>query len=176
VLKTLSGARLKIVTGYPGVREITLAAQNGEVQGICGLAWSTVKLAFPGSVEGRGGFKVVAQVGDTGHPDLDKHKIPLTISSAKDPKTRAALEVFYSQGMFSRAFMMPPGVPRDRVDAVRKAFMEAVRSKPFQEEAEKLAMEAQPDTGETLETVVKKIYDAPADVIEIIKAAVAQAN
>ena len=176
VMKTLVGARLKIVTGYPGVREITLAAQSGEVQGICGLAWSTTKLAFPGAVDGKGGFKVVAQVGATGHPDLDKARIPLTISSARDSRTRAALDVFYSQGMFSRAFMMPPGVPRERVEAVRRAFVDAVRSKPFQEEADKLAMEAQPDTGEALEDVVKKIYDAPPDVIEIIKAAIAQGN
>ena len=167
VMKTLVGAKLKIVTGYPGVREVTLAAQSGEVQGICGVAWTTVKLQFPGSIEGKGGFKVVAQVGATGHPDLDKAGIPLTSSSARDAKTREALDVFYSQGMFSRAFMLPPGVPAERVAAVRKAFLDAIRSPALQEEAEKIAQEAVPDAGETLDTMVKKIYGAPADVIEI---------
>lgn len=173
VLKTLLNAKLKIVTGYPGTKEIVLAVQNGEVQGVCGFSYSSAKLQFPGAIEGKDGFKIIAQVGSVGYPELDRAKIPLTIDSAKDKDTREALEVFYSQGMYVRAFMMPPGVPKDRVEALRKAFLEAIRSDALQEEAAKMMTDAEPNSGQDMETMVAKVYSAPTPVIERIKKAMA---
>jgi tripartite-type tricarboxylate transporter receptor subunit TctC len=174
VLKNLLGAKLKIVTGYPGTKEIVLAVQNGEVQGVCGFAYSSAKLQFPDALEGKGEFRIIAQVGSTGSPELDKAGIPLTIDSAKDKATRDALEIFYSQGLYVRAFMMPPGVPKERVDLVRKSFMETIRSPELQEEAAKMMTDADPNSGEDMEAMVKKVYAAPPEIIDRIKKAMAQ--
>ncbi len=173
VLKTLLNAKLKIVTGYPGTKEIVLAVQNKEVQGVCGFAWSSAKLHFPDALEGKGQFRIIAQVGSTGYPELDAAKVPLTIDSAKDAATREALEIFYSQGLYVRAFMMPPGVPQDRVQLVRKAFMEAIRSPALQDEAAKMMTDAEPNSGEDMEAMVKKVYAASPEVIERIRKAMA---
>jgi tripartite-type tricarboxylate transporter receptor subunit TctC len=173
VLKTLLNAKLKIVTGYPGTKEIVLAVQNKEVQGVCGFAWSSAKLHFPDALEGKGQFRIIAQVGSTGYPELDAAKVPLTINSAKDAATREALEIFYSQGLYVRAFMMPPGVPQDRVQLVRKAFMEAIRSPALQDEAAKMMTDAEPNSGEDMEAMVKKVYAASPEVIERIRKAMA---
>jgi len=173
-LRNILGARLKIVTGYPGTKEIMHAVQTGELQGVCGLAYASVALQFPGAIHGKDGFKILAQVGSTGHPDLDKAGIPLTITAAKDPRVRQALEIFYSQGMFVRAFIMPPEVPGDRVAAVRTAFIKAIRSPAFQAEAAKLKTEASPQTGEEIEAVVRKVYAAPPEVLTMIRDALAQ--
>lgn len=174
VLKNLLGAKLKIVTGYPGTKEIVLAVQNGEVQGVCGFAYSSAKLQFPDALEGKNQYRIISQVGSVGHPELDKAHIPLTIDSAKDSATRDALEIFYSQGLYVRAFMMPPGVPKDRVETVRKAFMETIRSPELQDEAAKMMTEAEPNSGEDMEAMVKKVYAASPEVIERIKKAMAQ--
>jgi tripartite-type tricarboxylate transporter receptor subunit TctC len=174
VLKNLLGAKLKIVTGYPGTKEIVLAVQNGEVQGVCGFAYSSAKLNFPGAAEGKGGYRIIAQVGSVGYPELDKAGIPLTIDSAKDKATRDALEIFYSQGMYVRAFMMPPGVPKDRVEIVRKAFIQAIKSDALQEEAVKMMTDADPNTGADMQAMVEKVYAASPDVIETIKKAMAK--
>jgi tripartite-type tricarboxylate transporter receptor subunit TctC len=175
VLKNLLNAKLRIVTGYPGTKEIVLAIQNKEVQGVCGFAWSSAKLHFPDALEGKGDYRIIAQVGAIGNPELDKAKIPLTINSAKDAQTREALEIFYSQGLYVRAFMMPPGVPQDRVMLMRKAFMEAIRSPALQEEAAKLMTEADPNTGEDMEAMVNKVFAAsPEAIARIRKAMTAQ--
>lgn len=174
VLKNLLNAKLKIVTGYPGTKEIVLAVQRGEVQGVCGFSYSSAKLQFPDALQGKGDFKIIAQVGSTGYPELDKAGIPLTINAARDPDTRAALEVFYSQGMYVRAFMMPPGVPQDRVEFIRKAFIEAIRSDALQEEAAKMMTDADPNTGAEMEAMVRQVYAAPPKVIERIRNAMTQ--
>jgi tripartite-type tricarboxylate transporter receptor subunit TctC len=174
VMKTLLNARLKIVTGYPGTKEIVMAVQSGEVQGVCGFSYSSAKLQFPDALEGKGQFRIIAQVGSVGYPELDKAKIPLTIDSAKDAETREALEIFYSQGLYVRAFMMPPGVPKDRVELMRTSFIDAVRSPSFQEEAAKMMTDADPNTGEDMERMVQRVYSAPAAVIERIRKAMAQ--
>jgi tripartite-type tricarboxylate transporter receptor subunit TctC len=174
VMKTLLNARLKIVTGYPGTKEIVMAVQSGEVQGVCGFSYSSAKLQFPDALEGKGQFRIIAQVGSVGYPELDKAKIPLTIDSAKDAETREALEIFYSQGLYVRAFMMPPGVPKDRVELMRTSFIDAVRSPAFQDEAAKMMTDAEPNTGEDMEKMVQRVYSAPAAVIERIRKSMAQ--
>jgi tripartite-type tricarboxylate transporter receptor subunit TctC len=174
VLKNLLKAKLKIVTGYPGTKEIVLAVQNGEVQGVCGFAYSSAKLQFPDALEGKNQYRIIAQVGSVGYPELDKAGIPLTIDSAKDKETRDALEIFYSQGLYVRAFMMPPGVPGDRVDLVRKSFMDAIRSQALQEEAAKMMTDAEPNSGEDMEAMVRKVYSASPALIDRIKKAMAQ--
>lgn len=174
VLKNLLGAKLKIVTGYPGTKEIVLAVQNGEVQGVCGFAYSSAKLQFPDALDPKGQFRIIAQVGSTGYPELDRAKVPLTIDSARDAQTREALEIFYSQGLYVRAFMMPPDVPKDRVELMRKAFIDAVRSGPLQEEAAKMMTDAEPNTGEDMERMVQKVYSASPALIERIRKAMTQ--
>ena len=87
---------------------------------------------------------------------------------------RDALEIFYSQGLYVRAFMMPPGVPKDRVDLIRTSFIEAVKSPALQEEAAKMMTDAEPNTGEDMEAMVKQVYAASPAIIDRIRKAMAQ--
>jgi tripartite-type tricarboxylate transporter receptor subunit TctC len=169
--KNLLGAKYKIVTGYPGTKQIMLGVQSGELQGVCGFSYSSAKLEFPGALEGKNGYKIIAQDGSVGTPELDAAHIPLTMSYAKDPEKRRALDVFYLQGMFSRAFMMAPGVPPARVEAVRKAFIDATKDKELLAEASQLQTEANASTGRELDDMVRRIYASPPDVIEMIRRA-----
>jgi tripartite-type tricarboxylate transporter receptor subunit TctC len=78
------------------------------------------------------------------------------------------LELYYSLGAFSRAFMMPPGVPVDRLVAIQTAFIETIRDKAFQEDIEKIQAEANPQTGDELKAMIERMFATPPDMVERI--------
>ncbi len=171
VSKNLLGTKIRIVTGYPGVKEVGLAMEKGEVQGILGLAFTTVRQFFPGYLTGAKGFKVIAQDNLAGHPELNKAGIPLSVSRAKSPADRAALEFYQAQAVLVRAYIMPPGVPQERVNAMRKAFLDAINSKEFQEEVAKSNSEAIPQSGAEVEALIRKMYASPPELVARVAAA-----
>lgn len=172
VTKNILGARLKVVTGYPGVKEIALAMDRGEVDGMVGLAFSTARTFFKDYITGASGVKVIAQNNLGGHPELNKAGVPLAISAAKSEADRKALEVYQTQAVLVRVYIMPPGVPADRVEAIRKAFMEAVKSPEFQTEIVATGGEADPMAGAELAELMKKLYATPREIIDRIATAI----
>lgn len=172
VIKNVLGAKLKVVTGYSGVNQVRLAMQRGEVQGIVGLAFSTARQYFEDYVGGSKGFKVIAQDNIGGHPILNKAGVPYSLSKAKTPADRALIELYQTQAGLVRVYIMPPGVPKDRVVAMRKAFIEAVKSPEFQADITKAKAEAIPQTGEEIEALIKKMYASPPELLERLGKAV----
>jgi len=126
LLNNVLGTKFRIVTGYAGSREITLALERNEVQGTCGVGWTGIVTIHPEWFE-HGTVKVLVQLGIKGHPDLDRMKVPLAIDFAKSADDRAVLELVMSQSSFGRPFVIPPGVPAERVAALRKAFLAALQ-------------------------------------------------
>src|SRR5947209_8401749 len=118
LLNSMVGTRLRIVSGYPGTREITLAIEKGEVQGLCGFSWSSLSAQHPNWLKS-GFIRLLAQEHDQGHPVLNKMGVPLTVDFAKSPENRRIMELIYSQEIFGRPYMLPPGVPPERVAEIR---------------------------------------------------------
>ena len=174
VAKNILGAKLKIVTGYPGVREVALAMEKGELHGMVGLAFTTIRQLFPGYLTGEKGFKVIAQDNLAGHPELNKAGVPLSISRAKTAADRQAMEFYQSQAVLVRVYVLPPGVPADRVAAVRKAFMGAIMSPEFQAEVAKSGVEAAPQPGPEVEALIARMYASPPDLVARVAAATQQ--
>lgn len=172
VTKNLLGAKLKVVTGYPGVKEIALAMDRGEVDGMIGLAFSTARTFFKDYLTGAGGVKVIAQNNLGGHPELNKAGVPLSISMVKNEADRKALEVYQAQAVLVRVYIMPPGVPAERVEAVRKAFLDAINSAELQAEVQKANSEAVPMSGAELTEQIKKMYATPKEIVDRIAKAV----
>jgi tripartite-type tricarboxylate transporter receptor subunit TctC len=171
LLNNTTGAKFRIVSGYPGTREITLAIEKGEVQGLCGFSWSSLAAQHPDWL--RNNFiRVLVQEHDKGHPDANKLGIPLAVDFAKSPQDRAIMELIYSSEIFGRPYVMPPGVPADRVAALRKAFMETLRDPELRAEGEKLGLDLDPISGEELQKIAEKIYATPAEIVERAKQAV----
>jgi tripartite-type tricarboxylate transporter receptor subunit TctC len=169
--KGLFGAKFRLVTGYQGSREVTLAVEKNEVQGICGLGWSTVKVQYPDILKGQMFAKVFAQEDLQGHRELNALGVPLMTSLAKTDADREALSMFYSQNAFSRPFILPPGVPADRVAALRKAFMETIADPELQADAKKMNIDADPTSGEELQAKIGKMYATPQSVVDRVKKA-----
>jgi tripartite-type tricarboxylate transporter receptor subunit TctC len=171
LLNSMTGTKIRIVSGYPGTREITLAIDKGEVQGLCGFSWSSLQAQQPGWLK-TGFIRVLVQEHDKGHPALNKMGVPLAVDFAKSPENRRIMELIYSSETFGRPYMMPPGVPADRIAALRRAFLDALRDKELLAEAEKIGLEVDPISGEELQALAEKIYATPAAIVEQARQAV----
>jgi tripartite-type tricarboxylate transporter receptor subunit TctC len=98
--------------------------------------------------------------------------VPLGVDFAKSLENRRIMELIYSSETFGRPYMMPPGVPADRVAALRRAFLDALRDKELLADAERIGLEIDPISGEELQALAEKIYATPAAIVEQAKQAV----
>ena len=170
MLNNLTGAKIRLVSGYPGTREITLAIEKDEVRGLCGFSWSSLNAQRPDWL--RSGFiRVLVQEHDRGHPDISKMGVPLAVDFATTPENRQVMELIYSSETFGRPYMMSPGVPAERVAALREAFMKTMRDEELLAEAQRVGVVIDPISGEELQALAEKIFATPAAVVERAKQA-----
>ncbi len=166
------GTKFTVVSGYSGTHEMTLAVERGEVDGICGLSWPSLLAQHPDWAS-TGKVRVIVQEAIKGHPDLDKLGVPLADSFAKTPEDRAALDLVYTQEIFGRPYVLPPGVPPKRVTALRQAFMDTLRDPNLLAEAAKMRLDIKPVSGDEIQALVAKMYGAPKAVVERARKALA---
>jgi tripartite-type tricarboxylate transporter receptor subunit TctC len=169
------GTKFKIVNGYPGSREITVAIERNEVQGACGLSYSSTFVARPDWFRDKI-VKVLVQTHATGYPELNKAGVPLVGEFARNDEERAMLELYFSQTAFGRPFLVAPGVPAERVAALRKAFQDTLRDPEFVADAERLKLDVDQVSGEQLQKLVERIYTASPELIGKIRQALVPKN
>ena len=172
-LKNVLGAKVRFVHGYGGTREISMAIEKGEVQGICGMGWTSIQSQRPDWFENKL-VRVLVQEAVTGDADLNRDKVPLSINYTKDPEKRQMLELLYSQGVFTRPFFVAPEVPTARVEALRAAFVKGLADPQAVEDAAKQKLVISTIDGAALQEIVRKLYEIPAPVIAKLKAALAE--
>ena len=170
VINTVLKSKFKPVTGYAGSREISLAIERGEAQGACGLAWPSINVTQPGWFD-TGRMKVILQTHATGHPELNAKGVPLAHSFAKTDEDRAMLDLFFSQSRFGRPFVIAPDVPKDRAEALRKAFAETMKDPEARAEAAKFRLDMDPVSAQDVQEEVRKVYASPPAIIAKVKAA-----
>ena len=170
MLVNVLGAKLRIVQGYAGSNEIILAIERNEVQGICGIGWSSVIAQHPQWLTS-GFARILTQLASKGHPTMDRMGVPLAIDHAKTDDDRKVMDLIYSQLIFGRPYVLPPGVPTDRVAALRQAFMAALRDKDTLAEAQKMQLDLDALSGEEVQAEVAKAYAMPANIVERAKQA-----
>src|SRR5688572_7763475 len=128
MVRELLGAKLRAVAGYPGGNEIYLAMERGEVDGMCGLAWSTVKSTRPQWLEQRW-VNVLLQLGLRKHPDLPQ--VPWVMDIARNAEERALLRLILLRGAFGRPFVAPPGMPAERAAVLSAAFAATMKDPAY---------------------------------------------
>jgi tripartite-type tricarboxylate transporter receptor subunit TctC len=160
--------KFKVVRGYKGSREVTLAMERGEVQGACGLAWSTLSVQYPTLFEDNK-FNIVAQEDMDGNPALSARGVPVTGKLVKSDADKAALELFYSQNVLGRPYVVAAEVPKDRAAALRKAFMASLADPELLAEAKRMRIEITPTSGDEVEKLIARLYATPKDVVENIR-------
>jgi tripartite-type tricarboxylate transporter receptor subunit TctC len=161
VVNGVLGTRMKIVSGYPGGNDIVLAMERGEVQGRCGWSWSSVKSTH-GAMIAQKRLHVLLQLSLHKHPELPD--VPLVVDLAKTDEERQILTLIFARQVMGRPFLAPPGIPADRADALRQAFMATMTDPEFIAEAERTQIEVNPVAGEDLQKLVAEIYRTPPEV------------
>jgi tripartite-type tricarboxylate transporter receptor subunit TctC len=170
MLDNVVGAKLRIVTGYAGSNEIMLAIERNEVQGMCGIGWSSVAAAHPHWLES-GFARIIVQLATKGHPTMDRMGVPLAIDFARTAEDRQVMELIFSQLVFGRPYVLPPGTPPERVAALRQAFMAAVRDPETMAEAQKMNLDLDALAGEQVQAEVAKAFAMPARIVQRAKQA-----
>ena len=170
MLSAVLGARLRVVRGYPGTREITLAIEKGEVQGACGLSWATLSVQYPQTLQGKP-FRIILQEDMKGHPALNAAGIAISGRFAANPADAAALDLFYAQNLFGRPYVMAPEVPADRIAAIRRGFMAALADPELLAEAKRLNIDIIPRSGEAVQADVARMYATPPEVLVRVRRA-----
>jgi len=166
------GTRFRVVSGYAGTREMMFAVERGEVQGQCGMSWPSILAQRPDLVDS-GKIRILVQEAIKGHPDLDQLGVPLALDFARTEEDRDVLKLVYTQEIFGRPYVLPPGVPAERVAALRTAFMETLRDKGLLAEAAKMRVDIEPVAGDEIQALVAQMYATPPAVIARAKQALA---
>jgi tripartite-type tricarboxylate transporter receptor subunit TctC len=155
IMNGVLGTKFKVVSGYPGGNDISLAMERGEVLGRCGWSWSSVLATQKAWYDGKK-INVLAQLALNKHPDLPD--VPLILDLAKTPEQKQILTLVFARQALGRPYLAPPGVPKDRVEALRKAFMDTMQDKDFLADADKGKLEITPISGENVQKIVADTY------------------
>jgi hypothetical protein len=156
------GAKIKLVSGYPGTNDITLAMERGEVDGICGLSWGTIKIAHPEWVKGKS-VNLLLQAALKKEPELAD--VPLALDVIDDPVKKQILSLHFAPQAIGRPFAAPPNIPDDRKAALIRAFDDTMKDPEFLEETAKAKMDIAPMTGQEIDVLLTQLYALPPDVV-----------
>ena len=162
-MNALLGTKFRIILGYPGGNDINLAMERGEVAGRGSNAWGAWKSTRPEWVRDKK-LNILVQIGLTKAPDLPD--VPLLMDLAKTPEDRAVLKVLSAPTTIGRPIFTTPGVPEDRVKALRGAFERMVRDRAFLDQAQKENLEINPVSGEELQRIVADIVATPKSIAD----------
>ncbi len=158
-LAALLGMKFKVVKGYSGSRDVTLAMERNEVQGVC-LAYDSLNRA---PYVRDAGVNILLQVAET--PDPRFPNVPLGVDVARDARDRAALHLFLARNLVGRPLVAPPAVPSERVTALRAAFGRTLRDPQFLEDAARQDMNVVPVSGAEIDDILANAYRTPSDVV-----------
>ena len=165
MLNAILGTRFKVIAGYQ-TSESRLAVERGEVEGMCGMSWSTLKAASPDWVAGRR-MNMLMQTGNAPHVDLPN--VPLLLDFVKDPNDRKVLSLIAAPDDMGRPFFMPPGTDPRFVAIMREVFEKTMADPEFQAEAVRRLLEIDPLTGAQLQTMIGEAYRTPQTLIDRAK-------
>ena len=160
--RNVFGAKIKLVSGYPGTNEIQLATERGEVDGLCGLSWSTLKGRYPHWLKERKA-NILVQAGIKKEAELPH--VPAATDLAKEPEQRQILNLILIGQAMARPFAAPPGIPADRKAALIAAFDRTVRDPEFLAEAQRLNLDVNLVTAARLDALLAEAYATPKDVV-----------
>jgi tripartite-type tricarboxylate transporter receptor subunit TctC len=166
------GTKFQLITGYPGGNDVNLAIERGEVAGRCGFSWSSMVSTKPNWLKDKF-VTILTQMSLNKHPDIPTD-VPLIMDLAKDSETKQLLEVIFSRQTMGRPFAAPPGVPADRVAALRKAFLDTTKDPEFLADVEKQKLELRPKGGEEIQAIVAKIFQTPQNLRDKLNAVLKQ--
>jgi len=170
-----AGAQFNVVSGYKGTVDIFLAMERGEVDGMCGLDWSSLKSQRPSWVSEKK-INILVQNSLDPEPELDRIGVPPLWKFIKSNEDRTAVEMVFSQQIFGRPYLAPPGANPAQVKVLRDAFMATVKDPEFLIDAEKSRLDVSASSGERVQAVVEKLYASSKETVKRAKEIISPPN
>ncbi len=164
-LNKVAGTKFKIVTGYAGLGAVDLAIARGEVQGKVGSTWKSLNSGASVDWVPKKLATVIVQLGVKKAPDIPAD-VPLGLDLAKTPEDRAVLEVLCAPSATGYPSFMGPGVPKERVEAIRDAYQKTLKDPEFIEAIQKGGLDLDPIGAQEITDTVRGIYALPAAAVE----------
>ena len=165
LLSRMLGMRLKLVEGYQGPREVLLAIERGEVDGVC-FSVTAIENARPGWIA-EGKLRLLFNMEKDRMPGSN---VPSIFEFAKTDDQRRTLTLFSAGVTFGRPIVTPPEVPADRVQMLRTSFEKAMADAALREQAKKSGFEVGVVKGEDLAKLMTELMSTPRDLVERMKA------
>ncbi len=166
LLNATMGAKFKIVSGYAGQADVLLAMERGEVQGSADWSWSEIKTRHADFLADKK-INLVLQNGVSKSPDLPE--VPLAMDFITAETDRQAAALYFGLKQVARPILCGPGVPADRLQALRDAFAGLKDDADYKADAQKLGL-ADPTPGREVEDFVSRAASAPPDVVRRLTA------
>jgi tripartite-type tricarboxylate transporter receptor subunit TctC len=162
ILNALLGTKFKVIGGY-GTTESMLAVERGEVEGMCGVSWSTLKVSNPDWVQNNR-LTVMIQAG--ARPQAGLPNVPLVVDQVSSAEDRRLIALLFFPQEMGRPFIMPPDTPKEMVNTIRRAFDATMKDPAFLAEAKKSLFDVDPLTGEEMERILRQAYATPKALVQ----------
>jgi len=166
LLNATLGIRLKTINGYPGQNEVLLAMERRELDGHPSAFFSSLRATRPGWLAGKSA-KAIVQYGPEKLAELGEVPFAPDLVDADD---RLLMQAAFAPLALGRPFLIPPGVPQERVAALRQAFTAAIADPEFVADAERLQLPLNaPRTGEEMQAIMERAYRSPPGVLDRLR-------
>jgi len=163
-----TGTKFEIISGYKGTSDILLAIERGEVAGMCGFDWSSLKSQKPDWLRDQS-INILVQDGIDPEPELTRMSVPQIWTFIKDETDRRAVELVLSQQLFGRSYVVPPDTNPQAVSILRKAFTAAMKDTELLADADRIRIGITYSSGEKLQDVVQRVHASSKEVIDRAK-------
>jgi tripartite-type tricarboxylate transporter receptor subunit TctC len=160
VLNSLLGTKFKLIKGYSGSSGLRLALERAEIEGFCGVGLTSVRSL--GLTDDK--ITILVQMGGDRNPALPG--VPHVIDYAKTEQDRQIMRLVFGWLIMERPVATPPGVPEDRVKALRDGFDETMRDPQFVAEIAKASLAFAPMRGQDIANFVSEMYTTPPAVAQ----------
>lgn len=163
IFNMLVGTKFKVVIGYSAA-ELTLSVERAETDAACLSITGAFSARLAEDAELRKKVKWFVAMSTT--PVAALPSVPPASDYITSKEGRQILDLLVARVAIGRPFVMPPNVPADRLDAVRKAFFETLKDKEFLAEAQRAKLEIDPIDHVVMEKMINDAYAPPPEVIK----------
>ena len=171
--KNVFGAKLQLVSGYPGTNDVVLAMERGEVDGLCGLSWSTIRTRHAEWLTGHS-VNIVVQAALKKEPEIAA--VTLATDPVSNPEQLQIIRLLLASQAIARPFIAQPEIAANRKSALIAAFDATMRDADFLAEAQKLNFEIHPVSAATIDALLAEVYATPKDVLSRAAKAISSAG